>query len=549
MPSPDTGSHSIHAPVGHGEHRSTSALRAFYDLAVSPTSYDFAVFLARAEQARIKYGLPALRVIIVPAPGDGFWECEPHPWSVKRRRLDRLLVPLCDLWPNIADVTVCALRAEGARIAGEETHRTFPSGYSVARPIEDAYQWAHLIAAFQCGDPIPAWQAPAGARADVARWLCERAHGRTVVTITLRESAAYPEVNSDLEAWGEFARSLDADRYLPVIVRDTEADPGLPPPALSGITPFEGASDVALRAALYESADLNMGTASGPMMLCWLRPDLPYLVFRMFRLGSRRSTPMAVRALGLEIGGQLVVAGPRQRIVWEEETPEGIGRAFREIEPLPRARHKESGTKEAPSPENAEPPLVTARRLRETGRFEPARRIYHHIVQRGESAAWFGLSMLELETPRRPRLKRYCQAGFAFLHGQLTGAKSVSLSTVQALEAADAYRRWRLVERARRLYSAILKSDSHCAAAWHGLGAIALQLGQLEAAADALGRAVDLEPSRARFQHDFADALAALGRNDEAVKRYRSAALSDPSDAEAARRYEALTGSVVPYFG
>lgn len=528
----------------------TDTLYAFYDLAVSPTSYDFAVFLARAALARRAQGLGAFRAVIVPASGDGFWDREPHPPARKRLRLHNLLAPLCTLWPDSLGATLCESRDAAERILGEEARSVFPEGYALARPVEDAYQWAHLIAAHQCGEAIPAWRAPERARSEVAGWLDRHARGRAVVTITLRESDVYPEINSDLAAWGAFARALDSEQYVPVILRDTEADAAFMPAELSGLALFEGASKVALRAALYEAAWLNMGTASGPLTLCWLRPDLPYLVFRMFRLGSRRSTPTAVRALGLKIGGQLATAGACQRIVWEDETPDAIARAF---EAMARALETPGARARSPAPalEHGEPPLATARRLRETGRLEPARRIYKHEIRRGPSkaAAWLGLSVLELETPRPARLARYLRAGLALLRGGMLAPRPDRLGTAEALEIADAYRRWRFFGRARLIYRKILERNPRCAAAWHGLGALAARAGALEAAADRIGRAVTLEPTRARFHRDLADALAGLGRTGEAAEHYRLAALSDLSDEVAARRYEALSGIPLRFLG
>jgi Flp pilus assembly protein TadD/SAM-dependent methyltransferase len=68
---------------------------------------------------------------------------------------------------------------------------------------------------------------------------------------------------------------------------------------------------------------------------------------------------------------------------------------------------------------------------------------------------------------------------------------------------------------------------------WHLLGIVAAQRGELQTAADALGRAVALDPGAAEAHDSLGNVLVALGRRDEAVASYRRALTAAPGYAEA----------------
>src|SRR5215510_1345669 len=92
-------------------------LIAFYDLSVAPTSFDFATFLTRVEWRRRELGAKRFRVVIVPASGNGFWDREPFSVDAKRARLECLLLPLGELFPECYGVDVCASREEAEALA------------------------------------------------------------------------------------------------------------------------------------------------------------------------------------------------------------------------------------------------------------------------------------------------------------------------------------------------------------------------------------------------------------------------------------------------
>ncbi|HYB10419.1 MAG TPA: hypothetical protein VEJ16_12170, partial [Alphaproteobacteria bacterium] len=373
-------------------------LWAFYDLNVSPTGYDFATFLALAEMARRRGGHSAFHVVIVPAEGDGFWDRESYAASDKSTRLRRLLIPLAGLMRHCNGVTLASGRANAKAIRSSTHGRLFPSGYSVDRPVDDAYQWAHIMAALACGESLPGWRVPVQAHAVVSRWLDQHVGGRRPIVLTLREASYFSEQNSDVASWARFARGLDPDRYCPIVLRDTERVSENPPLELDGLLTFDAASlDVDLRAALYERAYLNMMSANGPMQLVWLNPKCRSIVVKLLNLASARSCPTPIRAMGFEPGRQPSGFPETHRIVWESDSPEALKAAFADMV----RRIEQAGPGPSP-PVNEESPFATARRLRQTGRAA-AVSIYEHLLTSGRNrgAAAAGLMLANVQVPAR----------------------------------------------------------------------------------------------------------------------------------------------------
>jgi hypothetical protein len=91
-----------------------------------------------------------------------------------------------------------------------------------------------------------------------------------------------PARNSNLPAWVAFARGLDASRYCPVFVPDTnETIEGLPNELRDFRVFPEAAWNVPLRMALYERAFINLGVNNGPMGLAWLNACVCYATLKI----------------------------------------------------------------------------------------------------------------------------------------------------------------------------------------------------------------------------------------------------------------------------
>ncbi len=315
--------------------RQPDVLYAFYDLAVSPATFDIVVFLLLAELEREQSGCSSLHIVIVPGPHDGFRvDGAPYSTDDKRWRLRNILVPCCWLIPACQNVTVSTSRREARAMQTFLAKRIFPKGYTVSSPVEQ-YGYSHLAVASSRGAAVPSIQAPPQARLFMKAWIQLNAGNRQVITITLRESSYELDRNSSLHDWSEFARSLDPTVYCPVLIRDVEAAFKPLPAELDGLLICdEVVWNIELRAALYELSYLNMGISNGPCGLFVFNQRSRYLWFKMITPSCGATTEQHLRSVGIEPGRQLEIATRFQRIVWHDDDVHVMKEAFRDMSSL-----------------------------------------------------------------------------------------------------------------------------------------------------------------------------------------------------------------------
>jgi tetratricopeptide (TPR) repeat protein len=562
------------------------ALTAFYDLSVSPTGFDFAVFVTLAEMARRRSAEPDFRVVFVPAERSGFWSNESYDDQYKAWRVYHLLIPLLTLFPACSGVTVCSARADAKPIVLSAAPSIFPEGYTLETAPAEAYQWFELIAASACGESLPGWRAPPTAETFVDEWLARRANGRKVVTITLREARYHTEQNSNLKAWAGFARLLDTATFLPVFIRDTERALESVPKEIRDFEIFEAAAfNVALRAALYLKSFINLMAATGPMTLAWLHPDCNVLVFKLLNFRDFRGTPISIRGLGFEPGFQPSFFSSGQRIIWQDDEGPAIKQAFAEAAQIPidslqrqniahrivysaaaslrrafrpgqvpagltravpgRNSDLASAASEGFHAEQQQVGFSTARRLRTMGRRKAARKIYEHL--RGTLsdevsliAVKCGISLIEFVEPcgadarlTAPSMVDIPETIFQMPKvGEHLQPKIVPADAL--LEILD----WCILaarfDRAREICALLVALCPNHAEGLAVAGEVDLRQGRIAEALMQLSRAAELNPwlASARYLHGIA--LLVHGRDNEAKAEFIGAALDDPSH-EAAR--------------
>lgn len=278
--------------------------RAFYDLSVSPYSYDFAQFMiaARAKGCEEFVIVPGKRM--VPDGKGGMVEFQKCTEAEQEYRLNNLLLGLC---PN---AIVCQDRGEAETLWHEDC---FPDGYRV-----DAPKQAHTLGAVMGAGKIfpfmPTEEMKALVKAD--GWNYDN-----MAVITIRESRIKPLRNSNVENWMAAADWLREQGFTPVFVPDTD-NPKRP---FNGHWSCERAAmDVQYRLALYELAKLNLGVNNGPMALN-LFSRRPLLYFRPVTVAYPESTLDFWRKSGIPFQSQPPWFSGNQRIIWDgQDTVENI---------------------------------------------------------------------------------------------------------------------------------------------------------------------------------------------------------------------------------
>jgi len=321
----------LHDNMHQRDGKQPDVLYAFYDLAVSPATFDIVTFLVLAELERKKAGCRAMHVVIVPGTNEGFHEGgSPYGAEEKRWRLRNVLVPCCWLIPACQQVTVCTSREEARVFEASLVSCAYPWGYTVRFP-KDGYTLRTVVTTSRETD-LPSIHATSEAVRLLGDWINSTSGGRKVVTITLRECSYERDRNSDLEAWGAFARGLDSTLFFPVVLRDTETAFEASPSSLDGLRVFpEVVWNIELRAALYELSYLNLFMINGPATLCIFNQRARCISFQMITPSCGATTEAHFRSAGLEPGSQFPWATPLQRIVWEADRLEVIEAAFGEM--------------------------------------------------------------------------------------------------------------------------------------------------------------------------------------------------------------------------
>ena len=310
------------------------ALYFFLDLEVCPITYDVVSYLGSADIHRRQLRLEHIHIVVVPGRTDGVreeqldYEQAVDPES-RRFRLHNMVIPLFRLLPSCTGYTVCATRQEAHASWSVSTRHIFPEGYTVTFPL--APNRLGLCEAARRGEAVfPMLRAHPQAITYVRQFLDPRAAGRRVVVINLRRYGFMPARNSNDTNWIAFARGLDATKWLPVFVLDTDEANDLRPD-LDGFVIFHAPPwSVELRMALYELADLTMAIAQGPMELCWLNHRCRYAMF-VRPNSSPHTTLRAIRENGFEENANPPYAVPGQRWVWTSDDLPIIRSVFEEM--------------------------------------------------------------------------------------------------------------------------------------------------------------------------------------------------------------------------
>ncbi len=308
---------------------------AFYDLQLSPVTFDIATFLVVAGSHCIEKGCKEMVVVFVPGSNEGFRPDPPHMdmrYSAdgKRWRLRHVLEASSWLSPFCRGTMVCRKRGEAMTLyASAGRAHVFPEAYHPLYPVAE-YLIGHLIQRHGKGYSLPSIAPTPHALKRVDTWLDAHAGGRRAVTLTLREAAYVRERNSNLAAWVSFARWLDKDRFVPVFLRDEETVMERVPAELAGFPSFnEGIWNVDLRTALYERAYMNLLVSNGPAVLSFFNQNARTLTFKPETPNWYATSLDFYRGNHWEPGTDLPSTDSRRhKWIWKEDEFEVLVEAF-----------------------------------------------------------------------------------------------------------------------------------------------------------------------------------------------------------------------------
>ena len=264
---------------------------ACYDLEKQPASFDFVTWLIVAEMDRRRRGAPKpLMVHFRHGSGDGFRVGDVQNVEEKQRLLDHVMRPALAL--------VGAVESEKAA-----------DGYRYR------YWYKAITQAHERGEDVPHLVPPIANVMQVANWLADHTAMRPIV-ITLREARYWPQRNSTLTNWIEFAKRRRKEGHAVVFVRDT--DQAHRPMPDGFLTCPKASTDLWTRTALYKLAKCNLAASCGPVTLLQFS-DAPYLQFNLPYGGAQDDPAWWTSWLGFAPPGNFPWAGPHQMMIWERD--------------------------------------------------------------------------------------------------------------------------------------------------------------------------------------------------------------------------------------
>lgn len=260
-------------------HSANQLKRAFYDLEVSPVSFDFATFLLTANANDCD------EVVVVPG------STPPDP-----QRLDAIIK---GLWPEVK------IMPSRERAIDFLTESRFPDGYNVRNP-KPAHSIGKLLFNRKVVPLRPTdehWQTL------VEDYLT----GENLVVITIRECQKQNRRNSNIAEWIKVADWLKTQGLEPIFVPDTEN-----PDREFGThrVSKKACMDVQYRLALYEKAHLNLGVMSGPMFSMVMISARPFLIFRPTTYGYEETSEKYWVDNGVPFESQMQWFTSFQRLIW-----------------------------------------------------------------------------------------------------------------------------------------------------------------------------------------------------------------------------------------
>ncbi len=311
-------------------------LFGFYDLAVNHPNFDIVNFLVRLEQERIMQKKAKLYVYIVPSGLSN--SCSNKSFNRYdgnedvKWRIERLVMASCALIRSCIGVSLLPSRLLPNQF---ELLTVYPHNYDIAQPRK-AFAFIESIKMYHQGYPIDVLKAPSRASRYVKKYIAQKAQGKKVVTIIMREYEHEPKRNSNIQEWIQFLSWLDKDKYFPIIVRDTAKAFELFSNELDLYEHFAiAAIDIQFRLALYELAWLNLTVDTGPCALMIPSTTIAYINFKPMiddYIGCRPE--FAKQTHGICLGEQAVWRGHNQKYVWQAENFELIRDEFIKYEKL-----------------------------------------------------------------------------------------------------------------------------------------------------------------------------------------------------------------------
>lgn len=314
-----------------------------YDLRVSPASYDLAVFLRSAEEARRAKGCSFMNLILVRNARNGGYREDGFRGELQNNIFFyNVMIQMTALFPSVKDVHIVS--PIDKIIDNVEPDLVYPPDWTFDKPtaghLQDRLVLSHPLirSGFAPEDGITA---PEYAVDYVKSVLRHYIGNRKIVTITAREldrddPAGKRSLN--LPAWRDYAEwAFKSEAYIPIFVRDTHT--ALGNGRLSHFREFpEFSLNLHYRSALYQLSHINFFKVNGPLTLSMYNYRCKTIVFFTPDSHSSTSLDWYEKKQNMLPGDQFPCTNRSCLLVWADDNLSNIRAAQAELESRDKAR-------------------------------------------------------------------------------------------------------------------------------------------------------------------------------------------------------------------
>ena len=303
-----------------------TTLYCFYDLQVSPPSYDFLTYMQLAELHRKRNNLTNIFFVFVPGLEDGFrGDNYSKNLSQCHIMMKNVVIPSCWLLPSCKGLAWLQHRDEANFFFEKANGHVFPRNYIPQTQIVADYTWPGIVAAYLRNETLTMLREPLGYPEMISSLFPD--DGRKLITITIREAPYNTKRNTNCQAWLSFLKTLDTSKYKIVIIPDTN---NLSNDVFEGFEYCKIASiNVLFRTAIYRKAYLNMFHNNGPASAA-IFSNSPLLSIQKVDTDGVSTTPWfhGVVAIDPDEHHQHAMWKRNQRLVWGPDTVDVLVEAF-----------------------------------------------------------------------------------------------------------------------------------------------------------------------------------------------------------------------------
>lgn len=257
----------------------TNLMYAFYDLSVSPNTYNFSEFIVLCNNEIIKRKLNSYKVIFI--------KRKKNPKIISNKKYFEVINDELYEWRffNILlPLTLCSDKCNGFDIVSNDEELNKYLVYNQKYPeffnMTNRTRVDTGILYKEFNDLINIELITHTAGYTYLNKLLSALKIDEFLTITIRFQEYDKVRNSDLDSWNKFANFLiEKTNYSVIIIPDTDNFKATSDLFNKCYQAFDASHNLLLRFAYYKKAKFNFFAGGGPSSLCYLTTDIKYIMF------------------------------------------------------------------------------------------------------------------------------------------------------------------------------------------------------------------------------------------------------------------------------